>query len=275
MKKNIKVYSKNNFRIFVVENSEIINSFLKKHLPNYLNSLVYANIINSFPVLNYLFSDEDIKVVYKLKTDGIINNAIVEVKNEIFRALINNNIKLSEVAPNLNQIDFQKVIGENGFLIVTKSFKNNSYSSQIKLEAKTLVENINQFLLQSEQIYSAIVSVLNFDEKNHLNVKRAELILFQKTPLAKEKDVLFFEEFITENSLEQMSLKNYIELLDPKFLEEKKIALGCFCSKEKMLKVVKSLPKKEIENIFKKSSEIEIICQFCKTKYKYKSKDLF
>ncbi|AAT27958.1 Hsp33 family molecular chaperone HslO [[Mycoplasma] mobile] len=273
MEKNIHIYSKNNFRIFTINSKNIINEFLSIHKPNAFNSLVYANIINAFPILNSVFSDEDIKVIYKLKTSGAVNNAIVEVQDGIFRALINNELDVKKEDINLNKIDFEKVIGK-GVLTITKTQNNNSYSSQIELQHSTFIESINHFLLQSEQLYSACVWVLNFDEKDFHKVTRAELVLMQKMPQATENDIVFFEKFIKENVLKNSSLEEYISKLGAKKVDSKFVKSGCFCSIEKMKKVLENISYQELNKIFKENkNKIEIVCQFCKIEYEFSKED--
>lgn len=57
---------------------------------------------------------------------------------------------------------------------------------------------------------------------------------------------------------------------DPEFFDAGAPVYSCFCERKKMLGSIKTLAKADLQHLFNDRDEIELVCQFCRKKYKLK-----
>jgi molecular chaperone Hsp33 len=71
----------------------------------------------------------------------------------------------------------------------------------------------------------------------------------------------------------RMEKKQLLESFE--ILEKKEIQFKCNCSWERFRAGIQSLGKKELQKIFceEKEEKLEVVCQFCKSKYYYRVRD--
>mmetsp|Transcript_33462 Transcript_33462/g.77109 ORF Transcript_33462/g.77109 Transcript_33462/m.77109 type:complete len:227 (+) Transcript_33462:111-791(+) len=65
-----------------------------------------------------------------------------------------------------------------------------------------------------------------------------------------------------------------LEGLDMKPLQQLKPVFSCGCSEERMLRVVRLMPREEVEEILEKENQIEARCQFCQTVYRIPAEEV-
>ena len=61
----------------------------------------------------------------------------------------------------------------------------------------------------------------------------------------------------------------YFAHLNSESYEEEEITLKCNCSRERIESTLRSLGKKECDEIIEEVGKIEIVCHFCETRYVY------
>ncbi|MDY6430091.1 MAG: Hsp33 family molecular chaperone HslO [Bacilli bacterium] len=66
---------------------------------------------------------------------------------------------------------------------------------------------------------------------------------------------------------EKLSLEEYVSLLNLKLSLDHEYKISCSCSKNHFVKVLKSLPKDKVKEIFQNDETIEINCGYCNKKY--------
>ncbi|MDR1835051.1 MAG: Hsp33 family molecular chaperone HslO [Fusobacteriaceae bacterium] len=181
----------------------------------------------------------------------------------------------------------------NGYLRVMKDLGlKEPYVGISELVSGGIAKDLAYYYFTSEQTPTVIsVSV-------HLSPEGAVLAaggyLVQLLPGAEESFITALEQKIdaileiTELLEGGMSLRDIAELLyddmgsEPKkrvedfeILEEKSIEYRCNCSRERFRKGLAALGKTELRKIFleEKEEKLEVVCQFCKTKYYYKADD--
>lgn len=171
-----------------------------------------------------------------------------------------------------------KGVGVDGYLKVIKDLKlKQSYSSQVELVSGEIGQDFAYYFSVSEQ-RPTIVSVGVLVDKDY-SVKSAGALIIELLPGHSEEDIVYLESLdlkpISGVLETNDNLEEYIHMLfkDAKILDTRTIEYYCDCSKERFMRNLLTLPKKDIE-VLKEDGSIEIKCEFCDKVYRLEKEDI-
>lgn len=169
-------------------------------------------------------------------------------------------------------------VGNNGYLKVTKNLKmKQPYTSQVNLRTGEIGDDFAYYFSVSEQV-PTIVSVGVLVDIDY-SVKSAGAMIIELLPDHTEEDIVYLENLrLTpiSNVLEKDdNLHNYLNSLFPDaiVLEERCAYFHCDCSKERFMRNILTLPKKDIEDLAL-DGKIDIRCDFCNKEYSLNEDDI-
>lgn len=170
-----------------------------------------------------------------------------------------------------NKLAVGLIVGNNGYLKVTKNLKlKQQYTSQVALQTGEIGDDFAYYFSVSEQ-RPTIVSVgvlVNTD----YSVKSAGAMIIELLPNHTEEDIKYLENLklqpISSVLDSDDDLHKYINSLfnDAEILEERNVVYLCDCSKERFMRNILTLPKKDIEELALED-KIEVKCEFCNKTY--------
>ncbi|MBQ1899722.1 MAG: Hsp33 family molecular chaperone HslO [Erysipelotrichaceae bacterium] len=171
-----------------------------------------------------------------------------------------------------------KAVGTNGYLKVTKNLKlKQNYTSQVDLQSGEIGDDFAYYFSVSEQV-PTIVSVgvlVNTDS----TVKSSGAMIIELLPGHSEEDIVYLENLhlkpISSVFAENDDLHAYLKELfpDAEILEEKNVRYHCDCSRERFMRNLLTLPKKDLEEITE-DDHIDIKCDFCDKTYRFDKDDI-
>ena len=179
-----------------------------------------------------------------------------------------------------NKLAVGKAVGVDGYLKVTKNLKlKNQYTSQVKLQSGEIGDDFSYYFSVSEQV-PTICSVGVLVDVDY-STKAAGALLIELLPDYDENDIAYLEELLKElrpisSVLEKDDdLDKYLLSLfaDGKVLERKTLRYHCDCSRERFLKGLLTLPKKDLLEVLDED-EIKIKCEFCDKEYIFNKDDI-
>jgi len=167
------------------------------------------------------------------------------------------------------------------------------YTSITEIKTGEIPEDINYFLLDSEQREGALaagVFVQGIDDgvdRNGVCLDGAQVLAaggwyVQLLPFADEKAIAQLQknlEAISHRSPTQMirdglTANDMIELLlegmEPQIMKRQappSLASSCQCSEERIMRTLRLLPRSEVDDIMEKHEDIEVKCEFCGKRY--------
>jgi molecular chaperone Hsp33 len=158
------------------------------------------------------------------------------------------------------------------------------YQGIVALTGDTLADCLQHYFMQSEQLQSGIVLAAGRRGAHWIS---AALVL-QRLPeeavhaIEDEDDwrrAMVLQASCSEDELLDDSLR-FHDLLYRLFHEEgvrvfgpRPLKEGCRCSREKLEKVLKAMPRAEIEHL-KNDGAVEVTCEFCTRHYRFDDGDL-
>lgn len=171
-------------------------------------------------------------------------------------------------------------VGLDGDLVIIKDLGlKEPYVGRSQLVSGEIAEDYNSYLFKSEGILNAVaLGVLNDKD----GCKAAGGIIIEAMPDADENMVVILEDIMTnftnisaliaEKGIDEIG-QYYFGHLDAEFFPEQTIQFRCDCW-HKVRRIIRSLGRKEVEEIMKEQGMLEIKCDYCRKNYVYTEKDL-
>lgn len=170
-----------------------------------------------------------------------------------------------------------------GYLMVIKDIGlKDPVTGTTVLVNGEIAEDMTRYFVESEQIPSACaLGVLVGVEQQ---VKQAGGYLVQLMPNYTEKDIDKLEENIKNAgamtamlesgmTLEQIVYK-VLDGFDVEILEESEFEYRCNCSRDKVIRALISMGRKELTELMNEQQNAEITCQFCDKVYSFTSDEI-
>ncbi len=271
------------FRFVFVDLRNVADHIAKIHNM----SFPVANAMSRFIVGTALISSNlksgDVLGAY-LDVNGVVGGLRCEINSygHIKGYAINPSAGVDELDPNY-VMDLNQLLG-NGMFTVTKILKGGKvpFTSNIEYPGGSLAILFADYLKKSEQVNSAVF-ISNYLQPDG-TIDRCGGFLVQPMPDAGEKDIEKMEEEIeklppfsevlkTVDNLKQAAL-----LLFPnyklKLVGERHLVFKCSCSRDKVLKVLKSLKEEDRKTLLLENETYLVVCEYCKKKYVIKKEEV-
>lgn len=185
------------------------------------------------------------------------------------------------------------LLGEGTMAYTVDHGASERYQGIVELRGETLADCLRHYFLQSEQIATGVhVALARVREADGVERWRAGGMLLQR--LAEEAEPAAGEALEDEEAWRRamilMSTCTDAELCDPsltphellyrlfhedgvRVFRERPLEAHCRCSREKVARVLASLPPEEVEDL-KDDGVVVVTCQFCSATYRFDDADL-
>ncbi|HXI13116.1 MAG TPA: Hsp33 family molecular chaperone HslO [Thermoanaerobaculia bacterium] len=192
---------------------------------------------------------------------------------------------VSNPRPEGENLDVSHAVGDSGILTVVRGTppEGRPYTSQVALEGGGVAKEVSRYLVQSEQIASAVMlGVLN----RRSGVAAAGGIVVQAFPHTSDEAIALVETRIQEapplsTLLDRMSIEDAVRTVfdgldykpvDPSF--NVPLSYRCSCSRERALAPLALFEPGELEEMIREDGGTEVVCQFCGRKYNFSAEEL-
>jgi molecular chaperone Hsp33 len=181
------------------------------------------------------------------------------------------------------KLDVAGALGKAGFLTVTKDLGlKEPYKGMVQLYTSEIAEDLAYYLMESEQIPSAVGLGVFVETDN--SVSAAGGFLIQTMPPADNRviDRLMEQigtlppitQLLREGKTPEQLLERLFSGIPYMTLEKRMLALSCICSRERIEGVLVSLGREEIAAMIEGEQETEVACEFCRERYIFSRKEL-
>lgn len=242
------------------------------------------------------------KITIHFHCDGPIGNIIAQADPfGRVRGYVTNPEADTTAANALGKFDVRAIVG-GGTLFVTRDagfeigLYKDAYRGSVPITSGEIGEDIAYYLAKSEQIPSAVsLGVLMTVDRSgddaapeftldRLRVAAAGGYIIQLLPSADESLIRQVEQTIaatpastemirTGYSPEEM-LRTALGGLDLEVLGRREPSFYCQCSRERVLQIISSLGREEVEDMLAKDNGAELICHFCNEAYQITGDEL-
>lgn len=276
----VKAYCYNEYlRIYACNSTELVETARKLHCtwPTATAALGRALTVCAMMSLMYKMGEH---LTFKIDGNGPIGEMIIDASYGVVKGSIHN----PEVFLQYNDghLAVGKAVGNDGYIYVTKDLHmREPFTSIARLQTGEIGDDFTYYFASSEQIPSSVgVGVLVNPDNS---CAAAGGFILQVMPGCPEEILTKVEEklknlkpvskMIEEGYTPEMII-NEVTDGDYKILESNPIKYECDCSRERFMKGIASLGRKEIQEMIDTDGHAEVLCHFCMKKYDFNKEDL-
>lgn len=259
------------FKISGIKTTEVVRSAQERHHLSLLTTVLLGRTLTAAMLLaSELKGDERIRVI--LEGNGPVGSVVAEAnrRGEI-RGYVSN------PQAELDYSDEGTTLGDGlgiGVLTVTKTLYNEAEPrhSTIQLFKGDVTADIAHYLMQSEQIPSAVLLDTGMDDRG--KVTHAGGILVQRLPDAPEEVIETLQDRLSRFNpvselLEQGQyideiMQNAVDPYRMRVIDKVPVHFFCRCSRDRFLSALSMLSHEELRELDGESQEI--VCHFCNNK---------
>ncbi len=262
-------------RAFAIQSRNLVEKARQVHHTSPVATAALGRLLSGAAMMGSMMKGENDILTIQMKGDGPIQGITVTADSHAnVKGYVGNPNVI--IGPNYaGKLDVGAAIGY-GTLSVSKDLGlKEPYNSQIPLTTSEVAEDLTYYFAKSEQIPSAVGLGVLMSKEN--TVEQAGGFIIQLMPFAEESVIDILEKKVAEiTSVTTLLEEGYTpEMLLEKLLGDFGLEIldtlpsqfSCNCSKEKVLKALISIGKKELREMITEGKSIEVHCHFCNTNY--------
>lgn len=270
-----------NVRALACVTTNVVNEVCLRHETYPLASAALGRAVTAGALMGALLKTRQ-TVALKFEGSGPLAKIIVEAEsNGAVRGYVR---EPKAVLPLKDgKLDVAGGLGRSGFLTVTKDLRmKEPYTGTVQLYTSEIGEDLAYYLMESEQIPSAVGLGVYLEPDGRASAAGGFLI--QSLPPSDEAmvDRLVAQIAklppVTELFRSGKGPEDLLELIfsgiSYRILEKRAIAFQCSCSRERVERALLTLGKKGVEELLEEHEQVEMTCEFCRERYVFTEKDL-
>lgn len=246
-------------------------------------SAALGRLLTITSIMGYELKTRGESITNQIKGDGPIGmlTAVGESNGDVKGYVANSKVDLPLNKEN-GKLDVGNAVGKNGMLYIIKDLGiGKPYVGMTPIVSGEIAEDFTNYFATSEQTPSVIALGVLVDKNGIRSAGGYKLSLM---PDATDKEISIIEEkiknidpiskMLDENKTLEEIAKAITGDKDLKILSELTPQYNCNCSKERCEKGLIAIGRKELESIINEEEKIDIVCNFCDSKYTFTKEEL-
>lgn len=266
----------NQVRFFACRSTETVEKARITHGTSPVVTNALGRLLTGGALMGAMCKNDADKLTIRIQCQGPIQGLLVTSDSK-------GNVKgyVNETDVMLPARDVAKAIDLGVMSVIKDIGLKEPYIGQTHLVSSEIAEDLTYYFVTSEQIPSSVALGVLLDD--NAAVSMAGGFIIQLMPFAEEAVISFLENRLKEISFTAMLekglsvediIKNIFDGYDVAITDTLPMAYMCDCSKERVEKAVISLGRKEIADMIEEGKPIEVVCDFCRTKYTFSTDEL-
>ena len=234
-------------------------------------------------LLGEMMKEDDATLTIRIRGGGPIGSvvAVSDSAGNVRGCVQNPGVNLP-VRERDGKLDVGGAVGTDGTLTVSRDLGlKEPYVGSTALVSGEIAEDLAAYLTESDQVGSACGLGVLVDTDG--SVKSAGGFIVQLMPFAPEEVTAALEEniflmdqlttILAEDGPEAV-IGQVFKGMDPHITERKEMEYRCYCSRERVLAAVTSLPEEDLRELRSGGQEVEARCQFCDAVYTFSPEEV-
>lgn len=266
----------NQVRFFACCSAQTVEKARITHGTSPVVTNALGRLLTGGALMGAMCKNDTDKLTIRIQCQGPIQGLLVTSDSK-------GNVKgyVSETDVMLPAKDVAKAIDLGVMSVIKDIGLKEPYVGQTHLVSSEIAEDLTYYFVTSEQIPSSVALGVLLDAD--AAVSYAGGFIIQLMPFAEEAVISFLESRLREISFTAMLekglsvediIKNIFDGYDVSITDTLPMAYMCDCSKERVEKAVISLGRKELADMIEEGNPIEVVCDFCRTKYTFSTDEL-
>ena len=270
-----------NIRAFAVTSREMVETAREDHMTTPVMTAALGRLLSAGAMMGAMMKGDKDIITLQIQCSGPAKGLTVTADSH-------GNVKGFAINPQvelpLNAAGKLDVGGalDLGILTVIKDMGlKEPYSGQCELKTGEIAEDLTYYFATSEQIPSAVGLGVLVDKDQ--SVKQAGGFIIQLMPFAEDALIdelekrlkgFSFTALLKQGMSVEAIVRKLFEGYDVELTDSMPCAYVCDCSKERVEQAVISLGRKELGAMIADNKPIEVVCDFCHTKYTFSPDEL-
>lgn len=275
-------------RVHVIRSTEMVNRAIEYHKPSPTATAALGRVLTVTSMMGCMLGEETDSITVSFEGDGPAGR-IIAVSDWIgnVRGYIQNPTADLPLKSN-GKLDVGSLVGSGTVNVIKDLGGEIPESGSVALTSGEIAEDITTYYAESEQVPTLCALGVLVDTDH--SCRAAGGILVQLLPFADEQTIDLLErnaaDLVHLSSMIDKGMDNQaimdVALRDIPYdiFDELEVDYKCNCSKGKMDAVMASLGRKQVDGLLAeqvaegKPEELEIVCRFCNTRYRYSKAEL-
>ena len=266
----------NQIRFFACNSTDTVEKARITHGTSPVVTNALGRLLTGGVLMGAMCKNDTDTLTIRIQCQGPIQGMLITADSK-------GNVKgyVSEPEVMLPAKDVAKAIDLGVMSVIKDIGLKEPYVGQTHLVSSEIAEDLTYYFVTSEQIPSSVaLGVLLNDDAT---VSHAGGFIIQLMPFAEDKLIDDLEERLKNFSFTALlekgkSVEEIINTLfdgyDVTLTDQMPCAYCCDCSKDRVEKAVISMGKAEIASMIEDNEPIEVVCDFCHTKYTFSPDEL-
>jgi len=270
-------------RIIAAITTELVNEATKTHECMPTASAALGRMLTGGVLMGAMLKNDTDSLTIQIDGGGEAKGITVTAHNDGSVKGYIGNPKIDLPLNEKGKLEVGGAIGKNGYLKVIKDMGlKEPYVGQVPIYTGEVGDDIAYYFTVSEQTPSAVALGVLVD--TDLSIKAAGGFIIQMMPGASEflADIITYrlEEIPSVTSMIEkgMTIEEILEFvfedMDLKIYDSLVPEYKCDCSRERVERVLMSIGKNDLQEIYDDGKTEEILCHFCNKAYDFKPEDI-
>ncbi len=265
----------NQIRAFAIQSANLVEDARQRHETSPVATAALGRLLSGAAMMGSMMKGEKDLLTIQMKGDGPINGVMVTADSHgNVKGYVGNPNVL--IPPNYaGKLDVGAAIGY-GMLTVSKDMGlKEPYHTQLPLATSEVAEDLTYYFAKSEQVPSAVALGVLMSKDN--TVKQAGGFIVQLMPFAEERVIDALERkiekitsvtaMLDEGCAPEQLLERVIGEFGIQVIDTMPAQFACNCSKERILRSLATISKKDLKEMIDDGEPIEVTCHFCNSRY--------
>lgn len=261
----------------VIDSTDIVNKAVKYHHTSPTATAALGRVLTAASLMGSRQKDRGDSLTLSFRGDGPAGMvmAVADYFGNVKGYIENPAVDLP-LKPN-GKLDVSGAVGRGSMSVVRDTGLKEPVTGISEIVSGEIAEDIASYYVNSEQTPTLLsLGVLVAPD---LSCSGAGGVFIQLLPHADDEVAAQIEKnassltavssLIANGTTCEQLLSLALGGIPYDLFDEIEVNYECNCSKERMLRAVRSLGKAELEKIFAEQEQIEICCRFCDRKYKF------
>lgn len=270
-------------RIIAAITTDLVNEATKTHECMPTASAALGRMLTGGVLMGAMLKNDTDSLSIQIDGGGEAKGITVTAHNDGSVKGYIGNPKIDLPLNEKGKLEVGGAIGKNGYLKVIKDMGlKEPYVGQVPIYTGEVGDDIAYYFTVSEQTPSAVALGVLVD--TDLSIKAAGGFIIQMMPGASEflADIITYrlEEIPSVTSMIEkgMTIEEILEFvfedMDLKIYDSLVPEYKCDCSRERVERVLMSIGKNDLQEIYDDGKTEEILCHFCNKTYDFKPEDI-